>query len=312
MKEIIIGENEANQRIDRFLLKYMDLASKGFVEKMIRKKRVKVNHEKIAPYYSLKIQDKLQLYLAQETIEKFQQIRTYNNKVGKIDILYEDKDILIVNKQKNTLTHGGEDSLIDRGIQYLISQGKYRPEDEIIFTPACCNRLDRNTSGIVIIAKSYEGLRNINYKIKSKEVDKHYLTLVKGHVENEQTLLAYLKKDEGNNRVDIYDSYQEQSKKIETRVRPLKILGSYTLLDINLITGRSHQIRAHLKDIGHPVVGDPKYGEASVNRLFHNKFHLHSQFLHAGKVIIKNYSGKDLEVSAVLPEALQNIMKELS
>lgn len=312
MKEITISENEANQRIDRFLQKYMSLASKGFLEKMIRKKRIKVNNQRIDPNYQLKINDSIQMYLSQETIEKFQSLKVIKPTDKSISILFEDTDILLVNKDKNVLVHGEDDSLIDRAVQYLIKKGEYDPLDEITFTPACCNRLDRNTSGIVIIAKTYSGLRRINYKIKENSIKKYYKVLIKGIIEKSELLVGYLKKDNETNTVKALDQYQKGAKEIQTGIEPLEYFNGFTLVEIDLITGRSHQIRAHLKHIGHAVVGDPKYGDPCINAIFKEKFSLQSQFLHAARIVIENYNGSDLEIHAPLPLELQQIIDEIN
>lgn len=312
MIEIIIGNNESEQRLDRFLGKYMSLASKGFIEKMIRKKRIKVNNKKISPQYQLKFEDVIQMYLAQETIEKFMEYKSVIETKGDIDILFEDSSLLMLNKGKDILTHGGEDSLINRGLNYLINNGKYDPKDEVTFSPACCNRLDRNTSGIVIIAKNYKSLKDINEKIRLNKVKKYYSVLVKGIIDKEIVLKGYMKKDIIQNLVTIHDKPILGAKEIITGIKPIKMLRGYTLLEIDLITGRTHQIRAHMKSIGHPVVGDPKYGDYKTNDYFQSKYQLDSQFLHAGKIIIKDYLNHELEVSSPLPKSLESILDSLN
>ncbi|MFZ7121931.1 MAG: RluA family pseudouridine synthase [Eubacteriaceae bacterium] len=312
MKEICIGINEANQRLDRFLLKYMSLASKGFVEKMIRKKRIKVNDKKVQANYNLKKNDKIQLYLAIETIEKFRKEKKIIKTKGKLDILFEDCNILVINKEKNMLTHGGNNSLVDKAIEYLIDKGCYKPEKEITFTPACCNRLDRNTTGIVIVAKTYRGLQEINNKIKDNDIKKQYISLVKGSINEDKKLIDYLKKDNRNNKVVIEKEYSKNSKRVETHIFPINNFKDYTMLEIHLITGRSHQIRAHLDYIGHPIVGDLKYGDRYINEVFNKKYNLDSQFLHAHKIIIEEYNGAELSIIAPLPKKLKEIINNIN
>lgn len=308
MKAIEIGENEAGQRLDRFLLKYMNKASKGFIEKMIRKKRIKVNKGRAEPNYSLQLGDEVELYLAEETIEKFKEKKSIDKVSRNINILYEDHKILVLNKSVNILTHGQGNSLVNRAITYLIHSGSYNPRDEKTFIPASCNRLDRNTSGIVIMGKTYDALKEMNEKIKSNQVSKYYLTLVKGLVTKAQTLEGYWIK-EGNQIKITKTSLNEEAKKVITKIEPLDTNGKVSLLQVELVTGRTHQIRAHLKSIGHPIIGDPKYGDIKWNK----EYEVSNQFLHAYKILIKDYNDKEgLVVRADLPKKLQEILVKAS
>lgn len=308
MKAIEIRENEAGQRLDRFLLKYMNKASKGFIEKMIRKKRIKVNKGKAEPNYSLQVGDEIQLYLAEETIGKFTEKKSIDEVSKNINILYEDERILVLNKSTNTLTHGEGNSLVNRAITYLIHSASYYPRDEKTFIPASCNRLDRNTSGIVIIGKTYDGLKEINQKIKDNQVSKYYLTLVKDVVTKAQTLEGYWTKVGNQVKITRVPANGE-AKEVITKIEPIDSNGKVSLLQVELVTGRTHQIRAHLKSISHPIIGDPKYGDAKWNK----EYELSNQFLHAYKIVISDYNEKEsLTITAPLPKKLQEILKRQS
>lgn len=293
MIKIKINENDQGQRIDRFLLKYMDKAPKGFIQKMIRKKRIKLNSKRAYPEDILKLNDEINFYLSEETIDKFKSdiIKVKSN--IKLDIIYEDNNIILINKKKGDISHSNtedERSISNALINYLIEKNEYNPKTEKTFTPAISNRLDRNTSGIIIASKNYNTLKTINKAIKEQNVDKYYKALVYGKINKEMILEDYLIKENKDNKVEIFNENILNSKKIITKVKPVEFNENYTLLEIELITGRTHQIRAHLNYIGHPIVGDKKYGEK-----FYNKdFNLKSQFLFAYKIIFNNLEN-DLE-----------------
>lgn len=285
MKEIIITKNHAQQRIDRFLKKYMPKASTGFLYKMLRKKRIKLNGTKADPDTILKVEDIIQMYLADETISKFQRQQEIVMTKGPIDIVYEDENILLVNKPKGLLVHGdrneNKNTLINIIYYYLNQQGSFTPTKENTFSPSCCNRIDRNTSGIVIVAKNYPTLQSVNSMIKEGRIIKKYLTLVKGKVDRKKELKGFLIKDLGKNKVKIHLKEKADAKFVHTKYRPVRYNKDFSLLEVNLITGRSHQIRAHLFSEGFPIIGDHKYGNDRVNQEFYRRFHLESQFLHS-------------------------------
>lgn len=288
MKEIIIHKNENEQRLDRFLQKYLEKAPRSFIFKMIRKKNIKVNDKKANPETIIYEGDKVQLYLSDETIDKFiVEKKPIRSKLIP-NIVYEDNNILLINKEVGVLSHGAggpfEENTVDSMINYLIEKGDYVPRIEKTFTPSICNRLDRNTSGIIIGAKNYDSLKEINEAIKNTHIRKFYKTIVKGRVEKEMKAEAYLSKDEDRNIVEVSDMDAEDSKKIITNIKPLKYSNGYTLLEIELITGRTHQIRGHLSSLGYPVIGDRKYGNKSVNNEFREEYGLDNQWLHGYKV----------------------------
>lgn len=315
MKEIRITKNEENQRLDKFLLKYMNKASKGFLYKMLRKKRIKYNGGRAEGSELLKAGDTLQLYLAEETISSFMEEKTVAEAKRHFAIVYEDDDILVVNKPAGLLTHpeksSDKDTLIDQILYYLYQKGQYLPEADSSFTPALCNRLDRNTSGIVIAGKTLKGVQAVNEAIRSHKLDKYYLTLVAGEIREAGEITAYLKKDEEKNQVRV-SKREGSGKKTMTKYRPLACAKGYTLLEIHLITGKTHQIRAHMQSIGHPVVGDRKYGSEHSNQKFREEYALSNQFLHAIRVEWKEKDGPlgylyGKEMTALLPKTLQEI-----
>lgn len=315
MKEIRITQNEENQRLDKFLLKYMNKASKGFLYKMLRKKRIKYNGGRAEGSELLKAGDTLQLYLAEETIQSFMEEKTVAQAKRHFAIVYEDDDILVVSKPAGLLTHpeksSDKDTLIDQILYYLYQKGQYLPEADSSFTPALCNRLDRNTSGIVISGKTLKGVQAVNETIRSHKLDKYYLTLVAGEIRQAGEITAYLTKDEEKNQVRI-SKREGSGKKTMTKYRPIACAKGYTLLEIHLITGKTHQIRAHMQSIGHPVVGDRKYGSEHSNQKFREEYALSNQFLHAIRVEWKEKEGPlgylyGKEMTAPLPKTLQEI-----
>lgn len=290
MRQIKIDINENEQRIDRFLKKYFSNATMSFIYKMLRKKRIKLNGKKTNPEDMIYEGDEIQLYLSDETIEKFitpeKEIRNYHT----LDIIYEDENIVLINKAKGILSHSSsndckEENIVDEFLSYMHKSGEYTPKVGNTFSPSICNRLDRNTSGIIIGAKNYNALKEINYGLKNRNISKYYKSIVKGDVEQDQRLEGFLIKNESNNKVSISKNELDESKDIRTDIRVLKRNGEYSLLEINLITGRTHQIRAHLSSIGHPIIGDMKYGDRKINDYFKKEYNLSSQYLHAYKVV---------------------------
>ncbi len=288
MKEVIIDKNDHDQRLDRFLGKYLGNAPKGFIYKMIRKKNIEVNGKRAKPEMTIYEGDKIQLFLADETIEKFKTVKEDIDSNLKLNIIYEDHNIILINKDMGILSHGAggkfEENIVDSMISYLIKKVDYVPRIEKTFTPSICNRLDRNTSGIIIGAKNYQSLKGINEAIKYSHIRRFYKTIVKGYVKEDFQAKAYLSKDEDKNKVEITKEATEGSKKIITNINILGKKQGYSLLEIELITGRTHQIRSHLASLGYPVIGDRKYGEKSINSYFRNKYNLENQWLHGYKI----------------------------
>lgn len=291
MRKLKIDKNNSNQRLDKFLLKYLNKAPKSFIYKMIRKKNIKLNNSKVSGNEILQENDILDLYLSEETIIKFMEEKLLNKNVGSLNIVFEDKNILIVNKPTNLLSQASkayEDNLVDRILLYLSNTNQFDNSKESYFTPGICNRLDRNTSGLVISGKNLIATQEVNRLISENLLEKYYLTIVKGNIEKSNLIKSYHVKDSIDNKVKIYDCEVENSKKVITEYKPIISNGKFSLLEVKLITGKSHQIRAHLQSIGHPIIGDKKYGDANINLYFNKKFGINSQILHASKLVFNS------------------------
>jgi len=288
LQELIVNRNDDGQRIDRFLLKYLNEAPRSFIFKMLRKKNIKLNNKKAAPEDLIKEGDKIQIYLSDETIDKFKREIDIKKMSMDLNIIYEDENIIAVNKRAGVLSHSSqnmrEENVVDGIISYLISKGDYAPRKEHNFIPGICNRLDRNTSGVIVAGKNYASMKNLNASMRDYKIGRFYRTIVKGTIAKEIQLVDYIVKDEEKNKVKIVDETTKNSKKIITRIKPIKSNGDYTMVEIELITGRTHQIRVHLSSIGHPIIGDRKYGNQEVNQFFKNKYKLTDQYLHGYKL----------------------------
>ena len=268
MKELTIGANDAGQRLDRFLAKAVPLLPASLAQKYIRLKRIKRNGARAQRDTRLEAGDTLQLYINDEFFDTPREDNAYLTvAVPKLNIVYEDEHILLVDKRPGLAVHphdGAEygRTLIDQIQAYLYQKKEWRPREEQTFTPALCNRIDRNTGGIVIAAKTAEALRVMNQKIKDREMDKRYLAVVEGTPKpREGSLKGYLFKDAVKNRVFVTDSPQPGSKTCQTNYRVLASRNGLSLVECELITGRTHQIRAQFAHGGHPLLGDGKYGK---------------------------------------------------
>ena len=268
MKEIQIGANDAGQRLDRFLAKAVPLLPASLAQKYIRIKRIKRNGQRAERDTRLENGDVLQLYINDEFFDKPREDNAYLTvAVPKLNIVYEDAHILLVDKRPGIAVHphdGAEygRTLIDHIQSYLYQKREWRPREENSFTPALCNRIDRNTGGIVIAAKTTEALRVMNQKIKDRELDKRYLAVVEGVPKpKEGSLKGYLFKDAKKNRVFVTDSPQTGAKSCQTNYKVLASRNGLSLVECELITGRTHQIRAQFAHAGHPLLGDGKYGK---------------------------------------------------
>ena len=294
MRKIIINKNDEGRRLDRFLKIYFEKAPLSFIYKNLRKKNIKVNGKKAKPEDILSDGDEIKLFLAEETIEKFKKDirKSKNSKLP--DILYEDDDIILVKKPINMLTHndskGYQDNALDRMVDYLIAKGDYNPRLEKSFRPAFVNRLDRNTSGILVGAKNLKSLQDLNKAIKNREIKKLYVTLVAGEVTKDFDVDINLKKT-GNNVMK--KSSRDEGKRALTKFRVIESNKDYSLLSVNLITGRTHQIRASLKEEGLAIVGDRKYGDPRTNKAFRERG-LDSQFLHNYAIVFESDDFKNL------------------
>ena len=268
MKEFTIGPNDAGQRLDRFLAKAVPLLPASLAQKYIRLKRIKLGGGRAQRDTRLAEGDVLQLYINDEFFDKPREDNAFLTVAApKLSIVYEDDHILLVDKRPGLAVHphdGAEygRTLIDHIQAYLYQKREWRPREENAFTPALCNRIDRNTGGIVIAAKTAEALRIMNQKIKDRELDKRYLAIVEGSPKpREGVLKGYLFKDAAKNRVYVTKESQKGSKSCQTNYKVLKSANGLSLVECELITGRTHQIRAQFAHAGHPLLGDGKYGK---------------------------------------------------
>ncbi len=287
MREIKINSNEEGQRLDRFLKKYLNKANQSFIYKMIRKKNIKLNGQKAEPETVLKKEDTVQLFLADDTIEKFREKKYLKHTDIHFDTVYEDENILVVNKPVGLSTQPDETSeknLVDEIKMYLDAK-----EENISFTfkPAVCNRLDKNTSGLVIAAKNYNALKQTNKAIRERIIKKYYVAKVHGIIRQDLELRDFIVKNENKNMVKIIKENTAESmvgvKEVITYAHPLRTEGNFTWLEIEIETGRAHQIRAHLSSIGNPVAGDKKYGKNDREK---------HQVLHAYRLVLGGYEGE--------------------
>jgi 23S rRNA pseudouridine955/2504/2580 synthase len=286
LKQTVIRPADANRRLDKYLLSYMNTAGKNFIYKMLRKKRIKLNGGRASGSEILKEGDVITYYISDETQSSFMEAKALTARDPRIDALYEDGNILVVNKPVNLLTHSDPagDALIDRALLYLHQKGEYDADPDATFTPAACNRLDRNTSGIVLIGKTLAAVQALNGALRSGDsLEKYYLAIVTGELEGSAILEGFLEKDGRTNTAKIRADAPCPTppgalKQVVTHYETLKTTGKYSLLKIKLVTGRPHQIRAHMKAIGHPIVGDRKYAGANPQRGFD------SQLLHAAEI----------------------------
>ncbi|MDD6021147.1 MAG: RluA family pseudouridine synthase [Acutalibacteraceae bacterium] len=271
MKSFIITKNDSDQRLDKFVSKSVPNLPKSLMYKYIRLKRIKVNSGRAEISTRLRVGDKVDMYINDEFFEKSETRYDFMGASKSLNIVYEDDNIMLLNKKAGLLSHPDDseyvDTLIGRVKRCLYERGDYDPDDETSFTPALVNRIDRNTSGIVIAAKTAPALRILNQKMKDRELHKYYLCVVHGKMEKESGILTgYLVKDETNNKVFVYDKMREGAKSIKTEYRVLRYADGLSLVEIELLTGRTHQIRAHFASIGHPLLGDGKYGSNALNK----------------------------------------------
>lgn len=277
MKAFTITKNDAGQRLDRWLGKALPLLPAPLAQKYIRLKRVKVNGKGSQRDYRLQIGDLLELYINDEFFDTPTEDNAFLSVfTPQLDILYEDEHILVCNKRPGLLCHPDEheyvSTLITHIQAYLYQKKEWSPRWENSFTPALCNRIDRNTGGLVIAAKTAPALRILNDKIRDREIGKFYLAAIVGRMTPPQgELKGFLLKDEGKKQVSVYKKPVPGGKSAATRYKTLQSKGSYSLVECELLTGRTHQIRAQFADSGHPLVGDGKYGRREDNRKVERK-----------------------------------------
>ena len=335
MKSFIVGPNQAGQRMDKLIKKILPNAGTGFIYKMLRKKNITLNGKKAEGNEILNLEDEIKFFLSDETFSKFSgtmatlddgnlpsysntYINEYNSstvtkqfvdiykKISNVEIIFESNDVLLLNKPVGILTQKASPSDISLNewlIGYLFYSNQLTYEEFKTFHPSVCNRLDRNTSGLVLCSKSLKGSQYLSKIIKERLVKKIYHTICVGTICNGTTIEGYLSKNEKTNKVTVNsfenlntDIPPKNVSYIKTEYSPIKSSRDYTLLEVHLITGKTHQIRAHLASIGHPLIGDNKYGNKSVNSFFKDKYKLNNQLLHAYSITFPNLNfDKDLD-----------------
>lgn len=307
MKTFVVGKNESGQRLDKYLAKLLRLAPKSFLYKMLRKKNITLNGKKAAGSEKLQEGDEIKLFLSEETFWKFyggmdgeacaRNVDLAANAEAAVSfssrIIYEDEDFLFWNKPQGLLSQpdrSGQESVVELLRNYLLMEGRSEAEKPDTFRPAPVNRLDRNTSGIILCGKSLKGLQFLSDQVRSREVKKIYLCIT-DREPGEGTHTAWLKKDESRNQVTVTASRIPGSSMIMTGFKVIDRSGEYPVIEADLLTGRPHQIRAHLNFLGCHIIGDPKYGDPDVNREAGKKYGIQYQMLHAKSITFPQIGG---------------------
>lgn len=300
MKEIIIGSNEEQKRLDKLLIKYLDKAPSSFIYKMLRKKNITLNDKKASGNEKLNSGDIIKIFLSDETFAKFSSLpntkkeydfmtQKVKNMSLKLKVIYEDDNFILMNKPYGVLSQKAEAndiSINEMMLAYLYNKGCITNETLKTFKPSICNRLDRNTSGLIIGGKSLKALQYSSEFLKDRSAEKYYLAFVHGNIFRSALIKGYLTKDRETNKVKITNNpVNPEDNPIETFYMPIALYENMTLLKIKLITGKPHQIRAHLASINHPIIGDSKYGNASVNKYFYDIYGIRHQLLHSYEFI---------------------------
>lgn len=320
-----ISANEAGQRFDKYLKKLLKNAPDSFIYKMLRKKNIVLNGRKADGKEKLRPDDEVRLFLSDETFEKFsrrtdmdgaglpQYTQAYQA-LGNLHILYEDDDILIVDKPSGILSQKAkpDDISINEWLTgYLISHHKLTADSLATFKPSVCNRLDRNTSGMVVCGKTLAGSQYLSRIIKDKSLEKYYYCLVSGRLTVKERVTGYLYKDTIQNKVTVYhretdipDLFKKDAMYIDTAFQSVRTANDITLLEVQLFTGKTHQIRAHLSALGHPILGDAKYGDAAINQMYAPRG-VHCQLLHAHKLVFPSGRIVECPPPAIFEQLLQ-------
>lgn len=322
MKEFIIQSNEANQRFDKYLKKLLPNASTGFLFKMLRKKNITLNEKKAEGTELTKVGDIVKIFFSDDTFEKFagnqdllqmEYQRLKELPMAGLEIIYENEDMLVANKPFNMLSQKATEkdtSANEYLLGYLIRSGELSFETYKTFKPSVCNRLDRNTTGLILMGKSLKGLQYLSSHLKNREIKKYYRALVSGKMTEDAYLKGYLLKDEATNKVEIFDERKENSHEIETGYRVLETYANSSYIEIHLVTGKTHQIRAHLASIHHPIIGDMKYGNKKTNTFFYEDYHVTHQQLHAYRLEFPDGLVLTAEEPKMMTKCLNTLRKE--
>lgn len=296
MREFVIGPNDAGQRMDKYLFKLLKNAGSGLIFKQLRNKNIVLNGCKSKGSEILKEQDIVKIFMADDTIDKFMGKSSTKDASGcnlNIKIIYEDENIILADKPVGVLSQKAKSSDVSMN-EFIISHyNKPGLKDNSTFKPAFCNRLDRNTSGLMIGGLSLKGLQKMSEILRDRSLQKYYLAIVIGKLEGKSLINGYLCKDEKTNQVTVRDREFEGSAAIHTEYEGLSYNNGLSLIKVHLITGKTHQIRAHLAHIGYPILGDQKYGDNSVN----SKYHVNSQMLHSYEVIFPKMPAEFTDIS---------------
>ena len=318
MRELVIGREEAHQRLDKYIQKYFENASAGFLYKMIRKKNIVRNGKKVQGKEILCEGDVIRVFFSDET---FAAMRGGERALGlyeklaeledkDVDVIYEDADILAVNKPAGILSQKAKDtdiSMNEEILAWLIHRGKLTPENFALFHPSVANRLDRNTTGLLLAGKTLRGQQALSQQLRDRSLRKIYHCIVAGEVASGGHLAGYLWKDEQKNQVVVLAEQRPGAKYVETAYEPLAVGKGLSLLQVDLLTGRAHQIRAHLAAIGHPVIGDFKYGDRKLNEKYRRRFQVTSQLLHACEITLTDGT----VITAPYPPVFQTVLRYL-
>lgn len=300
MKEFIIQKNEENQRFDKYLKKLLPNATTSFLYKMMRKKNIVINKKKVEGNEKLKAGDVVSIFLSDETFEKFhvnlEDLKKEYDVLKSLTlkglkIVYEDEDMIIADKPYNMLSQKASDKDMSANeylLGYMINKGELSFDEFQTFRPSVVNRLDRNTTGLLLFGKTLSALQQLGKGIRERSIEKYYRAVVAGELKEELELKGYLLKDEKTNKVTFYKEQVEGSDYIETGVKPIQSKNGLTLVEIHLVTGKTHQIRLHLSTIGHPILGDMKYGSEKINKKYYESHKVNHQLLHAYRLEFPN------------------------
>lgn len=290
MKKIDIQKNQAGGRLDKFLFKYLDRAGTSFVYKMLRKKNITLNGKKADGSEKLSAGDEIRIFFSDDTLAKFCSegqdfyVSSFSWENTGLSVIYEDENVLFFNKPEGMLSQKAKDtdvSVNEYAIDYLLSTHKMSATDFHTFKPSVCNRLDRNTTGLITVGASLQGTRALSLGFKERTFDKYYLCIVAGKVTGASKICGSLKKNEKTNKVVVTTQDKNDGSYIETFYEPIYTTNEFSVLKVKLITGKTHQIRAHLAYIGYPLIGDTKYGNPKVNDFYRKTYGVKNQLLHS-------------------------------